>query len=210
MKKYRIKRLHSMIDGVKYMSKFVSGLKKVGSTYKARCPFHNEKTPSFTIYPKGYITRKGPQEYDSFYCFGCDAGGDIIRFQELLHSISREDAIKELEQEFNLKEEDSEELEFIKHELERIKKKNMKTLSFSEVNLYISICCRKYLEYIKKHYIEHYNYEAKLIDYYYRYIDFQLPELNDLEANLLYMKIINKLNDRKDRIEKETISHDNK
>ena len=34
------------------------------------CPFHSEKTPSFTIYP----------DNQSFYCFGCGAGGDVVTF----------------------------------------------------------------------------------------------------------------------------------
>ena len=45
-------------------------LKNAGSRFKALCPFHKEKTPSFTISPDRQI----------FHCFGCDAGGDVIRF----------------------------------------------------------------------------------------------------------------------------------
>ena len=43
-------------------------LKKRGNTYVGLCPFHNEKTPSFTVYPAT----------QSFYCFGCGAGGDAV------------------------------------------------------------------------------------------------------------------------------------
>ena len=45
-------------------------LKRSGRTAKALCPFHSEKTPSFVVYP----------ENQSFYCFGCGKGGDVIRF----------------------------------------------------------------------------------------------------------------------------------
>ncbi len=45
-------------------------LKRAGSNYSGLCPFHNEKTPSFTVFP---ATK-------SFYCFGCGAGGDAITF----------------------------------------------------------------------------------------------------------------------------------
>lgn len=45
-------------------------LKRAGSNVKGLCPFHNEKTPSFTVYP----------DSQSFYCFGCGAGGDVITF----------------------------------------------------------------------------------------------------------------------------------
>jgi DNA primase len=56
-------------DIVRVVSDYVS-LKKSGATYKACCPFHSEKTPSFGVNPgKGL-----------YYCFGCHAGGSIIDF----------------------------------------------------------------------------------------------------------------------------------
>ncbi len=45
-------------------------LKRAGSNFSGLCPFHNEKTPSFTVFPST----------KSFYCFGCGAGGDVISF----------------------------------------------------------------------------------------------------------------------------------
>lgn len=45
-------------------------IKRVGRNRKALCPFHSEKTPSLTIYP----------DTQSFYCFGCGTGGDVITF----------------------------------------------------------------------------------------------------------------------------------
>ena len=45
-------------------------LKKKGSNLVGLCPFHNEKTGSFTVWPNN----------GSFYCFGCGAGGDAITF----------------------------------------------------------------------------------------------------------------------------------
>ena len=45
-------------------------LKRAGSNLSGLCPFHSEKTPSFTVFP---ATK-------SFYCFGCGAGGDVISF----------------------------------------------------------------------------------------------------------------------------------
>ncbi|PKL52663.1 MAG: hypothetical protein CVV37_00245 [Nitrospira bacterium HGW-Nitrospira-1] len=45
-------------------------LQKKGANYVGLCPFHNEKTPSFTVNPKTNL----------YHCFGCNAGGDVIGF----------------------------------------------------------------------------------------------------------------------------------
>lgn len=58
----------------------------------ACCPLHNEKTPSFKVYPKT----------NSFYCFGCGAGGDVIKFVELMEHVSASDAAKILAANFGL------------------------------------------------------------------------------------------------------------
>ncbi|HEY4478461.1 MAG TPA: DNA primase [Candidatus Paceibacterota bacterium] len=61
-------------------------LEKVGKNLKARCPFHNEKTPSFYISP----------ERESFYCFGCGAKGDIFNFVEQFEGLDFMGALKVL------------------------------------------------------------------------------------------------------------------
>lgn len=63
-------------------------LKKRGSTYIGLCPFHNEKTPSFTVYP----------DTQSFYCFGCGAGGDAIGFIKKIENLDYIDSVKLLAQ----------------------------------------------------------------------------------------------------------------
>lgn len=59
-----------------------------GGNYVGCCPFHNEKTPSFTIYPKS----------NSYFCFGCGDGGDIIHFVERLDHLSYPEAVQQLAQ----------------------------------------------------------------------------------------------------------------
>ncbi len=63
-------------------------LRKRGSTYVGLCPFHNEKTPSFTVYP----------DTQSFYCFGCGAGGDTVGFVKKIENLDYIDAVKALAQ----------------------------------------------------------------------------------------------------------------
>lgn len=55
------------------------------------CPFHNEKTASMKIYDK------------SFYCFGCGAGGDVIKFTSMLFNLSNSQAAIKLDNDFYLK-----------------------------------------------------------------------------------------------------------
>lgn len=63
-------------------------LKRRGATLVGLCPFHNEKTPSFTVYPAT----------QSFYCFGCGAGGDAITFLKKIENFDYLDAVKTLAQ----------------------------------------------------------------------------------------------------------------
>ena len=59
-------------------------LKRAGSNLKGLCPFHSEKTPSFTVYPAD----------NSFYCFGCGAGGDAITFIRKRENLDYPDAVE--------------------------------------------------------------------------------------------------------------------
>ena len=64
-----IPELLSRIDIVDVISQYVP-LKKQGREFSACCPFHQEKSPSFTVSPQKQF----------YYCFGCGASGDAIRF----------------------------------------------------------------------------------------------------------------------------------
>lgn len=59
-------------------------LKRSGRTLRGLCPFHNEKTPSFFVYP----------ETSSYYCFGCGAGGDVINFIRSIENLDYIDSVK--------------------------------------------------------------------------------------------------------------------
>ena len=79
-----------VINEIKYrndiettISSYVS-LKRRGKTLVGLCPFHGEKTPSFTVYP----------ENGSFYCFGCGVGGDVFTFTKLIENLDYIEAVK--------------------------------------------------------------------------------------------------------------------
>lgn len=78
--KDQVKENLSIIDVV---STYIR-LEKSGSQYRARCPFHNEKTPSFYVSP----------ERKSFHCFGCQTHGDIFTFVEKIENIPFFEALK--------------------------------------------------------------------------------------------------------------------
>lgn len=79
--------LRSKLDINDVISAYVS-LKRAGNTSKGLCPFHNEKTASFTVY----------HDTQSFYCFGCGAGGDAITFVKRIENLDYIDAVKTLAQ----------------------------------------------------------------------------------------------------------------
>jgi DNA primase len=61
-------------------------LKRAGRNLNGLCPFHNEKTPSFTVYT----------DTQSFYCFGCGAGGDVFTFTRKIENLDYIEAVKRL------------------------------------------------------------------------------------------------------------------
>jgi len=85
-----IESLKNSIDIVDVVGSFIE-LKKAGANYKANCPFHGEKTPSFVVSPSKQI----------YHCFGCGVGGDSIKFVMELEKLSYPEAIEKLASMFN-------------------------------------------------------------------------------------------------------------
>ncbi len=80
-----LEQLRANTDIESVISPYVN-LRRRGKNLVGLCPFHNEKTPSFTVYP----------ETGSFYCFGCGVGGDVITFVRRMENLDYMEAVKQL------------------------------------------------------------------------------------------------------------------
>lgn len=80
-----IEEVRSRNDIVDVVGSYVK-LKKQGANYFGLCPFHNEKSPSFSV----------SRDKQMFYCFGCGAGGNVITFVMKYENITFPEAVKEL------------------------------------------------------------------------------------------------------------------
>lgn len=91
IEKSSIERLKTSIDIVDVIGSYLQ-LKKSGANFKANCPFHGEKTPSFVVSPQKQI----------FHCFGCGIGGDAIKFVMEMEKLSYPEAIEKLASSYNI------------------------------------------------------------------------------------------------------------
>ncbi len=82
-----LEKVRSASDIVDVISAYVK-LKKQGSVYFGLCPFHNEKSPSFSVTPRK----------EMFYCFGCHKGGSVFTFIQLYENCSFPEAVEMLAQ----------------------------------------------------------------------------------------------------------------
>ena len=95
----------NFIEEIKYRNKIEDvissyvNLKRAGSNYQGVCPFHSEKTPSFTVFPNT----------ETFHCFGCGAGGDVISFIMRAENLEYPGAIEFLAKRAGLQMPDTEE-----------------------------------------------------------------------------------------------------
>ncbi len=79
------KQLKSQVDIVSVVSEYVR-LRRFGNRYSGLCPFHNEKTPSFSIYT----------DHQWFKCYGCGASGDVLKFVQTIEGLTFWEALKKL------------------------------------------------------------------------------------------------------------------
>lgn len=203
---FKVRRdyVNKNIDGVDYIKSLIK-VKKVGGIYSALCPFHNEKTESLRIYPEGYKNDGGePQEYTSWYCFGCKRGGDIVKFEELYYDFDNaQQACESLQSKFNITFTDDDKELALKQMLTSENKEIVdvgKTLQ--EINFICSIMCRNYLHFVYHGFNDRFDDEYEYIQGVYKKLDYELLERNAQEAESLIKIIENLLKKRKNMLTK--------
>lgn len=87
-----IQELRAKVDIVELVGSRVQ-LKKAGANYSGLCPFHQEKTPSFSVSPSRQL----------YHCFGCGVGGDAIEFLEAYDNLSFIEAMTKLAESVGMK-----------------------------------------------------------------------------------------------------------
>ncbi|MHB8149068.1 MAG: DNA primase [Desulfobulbia bacterium] len=86
-----VQLIKDAVDIAEIIGEHVS-LKRAGTNLKGLCPFHSEKTPSFTVNP----------ERKTYHCFGCGEGGDVFSFMMNFHRLSFVEALKELARKYQI------------------------------------------------------------------------------------------------------------
>ena len=86
-----LQQIRDTVDIVDVVSRYVT-LSKAGQNFRGLCPFHNEKTPSFTV--------NGSRQM--YYCFGCGKGGDVFSFLMSRERMNFVEAVTELAQQVNI------------------------------------------------------------------------------------------------------------
>lgn len=199
--KYRFEYVKGLVDGFEFMTRYVK-VKKVGMLYKGACPFHNEKTPSFYIYPAGHINDDGPQEHASFNCFGCGAGGDIFEFRKRWDQLkSKWEALEAFEKELGIEMEDDEIVtNLLQDQINKIKNAKERVLSLSEINMICSSICRNYLLWVKDNFPETYVDEVKVVDKFYMFFDKMFDEKSAVEAMKVIDDVQIKISNRREQL----------
>ncbi|MEZ4496398.1 MAG: CHC2 zinc finger domain-containing protein [Thermomicrobiales bacterium] len=86
MQRDAVSEIRERLDIVELVNGGYTPLKKAGRSFKGLCPFHQEKTPSFVVFP----------DSQNFHCFGCGKGGDLFTFYMEIERVDFREALREL------------------------------------------------------------------------------------------------------------------
>jgi len=116
----KIEEIRNYVDIVNVVSEYVK-LKKSGKNYFGLCPFHHEKTPSFSVNPEKQI----------FHCFGCGEGGNVYTFLMKVGNLSFVEAVETLANRVGIKID-----KYVKKDKKDIKKENLYSVNEYAAKLY--------------------------------------------------------------------------
>jgi len=129
-----VERIKQRLDVAEVIGGYVK-LERAGASLKGRCPFHNEKTPSFFVSP----------QRQSYYCFGCGAKGDIFTFVEEMEGVSFREALKSLAAKAGIELTGTRESKQLRSEKERLFEIMEEAATFFERKFAESDTAKKYL-----------------------------------------------------------------
>src|SRR3990167_7116964 len=136
-----VAEIKARLDILTLVRQYVREVKQAGKNWKALCPFHSEKTPSFVISPdKGMA-----------YCFGCHKGGDIFKFIQDYENCSFSEALQILADKSGVEiaRVSKQEIKKMKDEKEKARAAHEEVCGFFEEQLWNSRSGKKVLTYVK-------------------------------------------------------------
>ena len=202
--KNQIHYIATHVNDLDIMKSYIQ-LKQINDLYRCRCPFHNERTPSFTVYPKGFInSKKEEQDHLTYYCFGCSAAGNIVNF---VHRIENHDTYDEtfefFEKKYGVAFGEDERLMDIKQQLQFLQNNSsVNIMSINELNIRCSSYCRRYLFEVREDYPHLFDREFDYLQELYKWLDDNFENKSAIQLQNIYEEVVKKINNRKILLEK--------
>lgn len=202
--KEQIHYIATHVDDLEIISSYIQ-LRQINDIYRCRCPFHNERTPSFTVYPKGFVnSKKEEQDHLTYYCFGCSASGNIVNF---VHRIENHDSYEEtfkfFEEKYGISFGEDEQLLELQQQIKSLEQASSNNISsINEINIKCSSYCRKYLFEVMNEFPQFFNQEFDYLQTLYKWLDNEFDNKSAIQLQDIYGEVIQKISERKKFIER--------
>jgi DNA primase len=144
-----IEEIRQRADIIEVISDYVA-LKKAGTNYKGLCPFHQEKTPSFTV----------SQEKQLFHCFGCGLGGNIFTFLMKYEQVAFAEAARALAQRYGVR------IPEVKATAQDQRKENLRQINAVALDFYVHQIKEEKEGKVARGYLEHRGIERAIWEEY--------------------------------------------